>query len=158
MALEHCNCMALRKAARRVSNFYDAALSPSGIRATQFSILALLSDVGALSINDLAGRLDLDRTTMGKNLRPLTTARLVKITRSSADGRSRVASLTERGAATLGQARPLWRRAQEKFERANGKGRARDLRKILWRLRVDDPGLSSPSRRRAAAPASPRRP
>jgi DNA-binding MarR family transcriptional regulator len=138
MALEHCNCMALRKAARLVSNFYDAALAPSGIRATQYSILALLSEAGALSINDLASRLDLDRTTTGKNLRPLTTARLVKIARSSADGRSRVAELTERGAVTLRRARPLWRQAQEQFERANGKGLARDLRGILWNLRVQD--------------------
>ena len=117
MRLEDCSCMALRRAARRVSNYYDAVLSPSGVRATQYSILALLSDAGALSINDLASRLDLDRTTTGKNLRPLTTARLVKITRSSADGRSRVAELTERGAATLRRARPLWREAQAQFER-----------------------------------------
>ncbi len=136
MALEQCNCMALRKAARVVSNFYDAALSPSGIRATQYSILALLSEAGALSINDLASRLDLDRTTMGKNLRPLATTRLVKIVRSSADGRSRVAELTERGAATLRRARPLWRQAQDQFERANGKGLARDLRGILRNLRM----------------------
>src|SRR5262245_17960718 len=132
MALEQCNCMTLRKAARLVSNLYDAVLAPSGIRATQYSILALLSDAGDLSINDLASRLDLDRTTMGKNLRPLTTSKLVKITRSSADGRSRVAGLTERGATTLRRARPLWRQAQEQFERANGKGLARDLRGILW--------------------------
>ncbi len=136
MALEQCNCMALRKAARVVSNFYDAALSPSGVRATQYSILALLSEAGALSINDLASRLDLDRTTMGKNLRPLATTRLVKIVRSSADGRSRVAELTERGAATLRRARPLWRQAQDQFERANGKGLARDLRGILRNLRM----------------------
>ena len=136
MRLEDCNCMALRRAARRVSNYYDAALAPSGVRATQFSILALLSEASALSINDLASRLDLDRTTTGKNLRPLTTTRLVKITRSSADGRSRVAELTERGAATLRRARPLWRQAQEQFERANGKGLARDLRGILANLKV----------------------
>ncbi len=136
MALEQCNCMALRKADRVVSNFYDAALSPSGVRATQYSILALLSEAGALSINDLASRLDLDRTTMGKNLRPLATTRLVKIVRSSADGRSRVAELTERGAATLRRARPLWRQAQDQFERANGKGLARDLRGILRNLRM----------------------
>lgn len=123
--------MALRRAARRVSNFYDAALAPSGVRATQYAILAMLGETGALSINDLATRLDLDRTTMGKNLRPLATTRLVKITRSPADGRSRVASLTERGAETLRRARPLWRHAQEQFERANGKGPARDLRGIL---------------------------
>ena len=130
--------MALRRAARRISNFYDAVLAPSGVRVTQYAILTLLAEAGALAINDLATRLDLDRTTTGKNLRPLTTARLVKIARSSADGRSRVATLTERGADTLRRARPLWRQAQEQFERANGKGLARDLRGILWDIRVQD--------------------
>ena len=62
-----------------ISGSYDAALAPSGVRATQYSILALLSEAGSLSISDLASRLDLDRTTTGKNLRPLTTARLVRI-------------------------------------------------------------------------------
>jgi hypothetical protein len=118
MAVEDCNCMSLRRAARRVSNFYDAVLSPSGVRATQYSMLALLGEVGALSINDLV------------------TTRLVKIARSSADRRSRVASLTERGADTLRRARPLWRQAQEQFERANGKGLARDLRAMLRSIRV----------------------
>ncbi|MBL6651907.1 MAG: MarR family transcriptional regulator [Reyranella sp.] len=136
MAVEDRNCMSLRRAARRVSNFYDAVLSPSGVRATQYSMLALLGEVGALSINDLASRLDLDRTTTGKNLQPLVTTRLVKIARSSADRRSRVASLTERGADTLRRARPLWRQAQEQFERANGKGLARDLRAMLRSIRV----------------------
>ena len=58
MAIEDCNCMSLRKAARRISNFYDAMLSPTGLRATQYSILALLNELGAVSINDLACRLD----------------------------------------------------------------------------------------------------
>ena len=97
MTLERCNCMALRKAARRVSNFYDSVLAPSGLRTTQYSILALLSEVGEVSINDLARHLDLDRTTTGKNLRPLRVARLVKIAPSPDDGRSRLVTLTEGG-------------------------------------------------------------
>jgi DNA-binding MarR family transcriptional regulator len=136
MAIEDCNCMSLRKAARRVSNFYDAMLSPTGLRATQYGILALLNELGAASINDLAGRLDLDRTTTGKNMRPLTVAKLIKMKPSPTDGRSRVVQLTHHGAATLEAAKPLWRKAQQEFEHANGKSLARDLRRTLSTLRV----------------------
>jgi DNA-binding MarR family transcriptional regulator len=137
MAFEGCHCMALRRAARRVSNFYDSVLAPAGLRATQYSILALLSENGAVSINDLAHHLELDRTTTGKNLRPLTVARMVKITRSPTDGRARLAGLTKGGAATLKMARPLWKRAQTEFESSNGKKLARHLRQTLSELTVN---------------------
>lgn len=137
MAIEDCNCMSLRKAARKVSNFYDAVLSPSGLRATQYSILAVLSEFGSVSVNELAERLDLDRTTTGKNMQPLAFAKLIKIQPSPTDGRSRVAQLTQHGAAALKAARPLWRRAQQEFENANGTRLSRNLRRTLSTLKVN---------------------
>lgn len=137
MAIDDCHCMSLRKAARRISNFYDEMLTPAGVRATQYSILAVLHRLGGASINDLAHRLDLDRTTTGKNLRPLTVAGLIKVAPSPTDGRSRVVQLTPRGLATLEAARPLWRRAQQHFERANGAALSRELRQTLSALRVE---------------------
>src|SRR5215468_1808317 len=64
---EQCNCMALRRASRRITNFYDGKLAPTGLRVTQYAILALLGEHGSVSVNSLARHLDLDRTTMGKN-------------------------------------------------------------------------------------------
>lgn len=137
MELERCNCMTLRKAARRVSNFYDSVLAPSGLRATQYAILSLLNDVGAVSINDLAQHLELDRTTTGKNLRPLKAAKLLKLAPSPSDGRSRLVTLTDGGVRALRAARPLWRRAQAEFESSNGKKLASDLRQQLSELTVN---------------------
>lgn len=136
MAFERCNCMTLRKAARRVSNFYDDMLAPTGLRATQYSILALLSELEAVSINDLARHLDLDRTTTGKNLRPLALAKFITVTPSLTDGRSRTVGLTDKGIAILKAARPLWQRAQGKFESANGKKRSQNLRQALTSLTI----------------------
>jgi len=136
MAIEDCNCMILRKAARKVSNFYDAMLSPAGLRATQYAILVVVSELGAVSINDLADRLDLDRTTTGKNMRPLVLAKLIRMKPSPTDRRSRIVQLTQHGAARLEAAKPLWRRAQRAFESANGERSARDLRRALATLRV----------------------
>lgn len=132
-----CNCVALRRAARRISNFYDAELAPSGLRATQFAILALVNELGEASVNSVAEKLELDRTTAGKNLRPLEKAGLISVAASKTDARQRAISLTKAGGAALKQALPLWRRAQGRFEAANGTAKAAQLRVILRDLKID---------------------
>src|SRR5882757_1858061 len=136
MVIEQCNCMVLRRASRRISHFYDSKLAPAGLRTTQFSILALLGEQGGVSVNNLAERLDLDRTTMGKNLRPLERLKYVKITPSPTDGRSRTITLTNAGGAVLKAARHLWRRAQADFETANGSTAVGALRATLTNLKA----------------------
>jgi DNA-binding MarR family transcriptional regulator len=56
MAVEtqDCNCFALRSAARHITQFYDQFLAPSGLRATQFSILAKLRRLGPVTISEMA--------------------------------------------------------------------------------------------------------
>ncbi len=133
-----CNCMALRRAARSISNFYDSQLAPSGLRATQFAILALVNTLEEASVNAVAERLALDRTTAGKNLRPLEAAGLVSIAPSKKDGRQRAIRLTRAGKAALKTALPLWRRAQTQFEAANGADKAATLRTTLRTLKFQN--------------------
>ncbi len=130
-----CNCMALRRAARSISNFYDSQLAPSGLRATQFAILVLVNMLGEASVNAVAERLALDRTTAGKNLRPLEAAGLISIAPSKKDGRQRAIRLTKAGKTALKAAMPLWRRAQARFESANGADKAATLRATLRALK-----------------------
>ena len=134
-SLRDCNCVALRKAARRISNFYDAQLAASGLRATQFAILALVHELGEASVNVIAEKLALDRTTAGKNLRPLEQTGLVRVTPSKHDRRQRAISVTRAGQAALKIAVPLWRLAQNRFEAANGAENAAALREILRALK-----------------------
>jgi DNA-binding MarR family transcriptional regulator len=137
--IDGCNCMALRRASRRISQMYDEALGASGLRAAQFAILAMLHAADGLNVNELAERMDLDRTTMGKNLRPLERDGLVAVTVSSKDRRSRIVALTAAGQATLSTALPLWVGVQERFERENGRRRSRELRETLAELRTVTP-------------------
>src|SRR5579884_2504423 len=65
---ELCNCLAIRQAARHVSQLYDRYLAPTGLRGTQFSILAKLRRLGPTTINALARDLVMDRTTLGRNI------------------------------------------------------------------------------------------
>ena len=68
---QECNCFAVRSAARHVSQVYDQFLASSGLRTTQFSILAKLKQKGPLTINALAREMVMDRSTLGRNILPL---------------------------------------------------------------------------------------
>lgn len=131
-----CNCNALRSAARRVTNFYDRCLETSGLRVTQYIILALLVERPGLSVNELAEALELDRTTAGKNLRPLERDGLVRVVADEADGRSRRVELTGRGCAAFETAMPLWKSAQAALERRIGAEETIGLRHTLAAIDV----------------------
>jgi len=135
--IRDCNCASLRKAARRLTSFYDSQLAPSGLRATQFAILAFVNEVEEVSVNAIAERLGLDRTTAGKNLRPLEQSGFVEVTSAKHDGRQRAIRVTKAGDAALKVAVPLWRRAQERFETVNGPERAAALRDTLKSLEFE---------------------
>lgn len=126
---ELCTCLALRQAARHVSQFYDRALAGSGLRTTQFSILARLRR-GPSSIGDLAATLVMDRTTLGRAVRPLEREGLVAI-RPGTDPRSRELRLTAAGRARLQAASPAWSAAQSRFDAVFGSDRARALRGLM---------------------------
>ena len=121
-----CLCFNLRKAARAVTQLYDAALEPAGLRATQFSLLAVLAGRDAVTITDLARAMVMDRTTLTRNLRPLEKQGLVAIAPGD-DRRTREVSLTRRGRQTLKHATPCWRHAQTGMLDALGDRRARHL-------------------------------
>jgi DNA-binding MarR family transcriptional regulator len=128
-----CNCLALRQAARHVSQIYDGHLASEGLRTTQYSILAKLNRLGPLSINELAKSMVMDRTTLGRAIRPLERDRLLSIGAGD-DGRTRSLRLTPAGEARLKAATAKWREAQKQFEAAFGVGDAADLRTVLRRV------------------------
>jgi DNA-binding MarR family transcriptional regulator len=134
-----CHCGALRIAAKRVTAFYDGCLSPSGLSMAQFGLLNLIAAAGKESVNVLAGRAGLDRTTAGRSLRPLEKSGLVRIERSARDGRRRDITLTRAGKKALAQAEPLWHLAQQKFEEANGATASQSLRASLRTLNLENP-------------------
>jgi DNA-binding MarR family transcriptional regulator len=128
-----CNCLAVRQAARHVSQLYDRYLAAEGLRTTQYSILAKLSRVGPLSVNELASMMVMDRTALGRALRPLERDGLVAIG-PGRDGRTRGIRLTPTGAKRLKAAATRWREAQRQFEISYGVAAAASLRSALARV------------------------
>jgi DNA-binding MarR family transcriptional regulator len=129
-----CTCGSLRKASRRISQFYDAALAPVGIKSTQYSILSEVDRGGAagpMTMCELATAMVMDRSTLGHNLKPLERDDLVILKLSADDRRKRYVELTKKGRSLLLRSRRLWRRAEGRFEKIFGKESAAELRAVL---------------------------
>jgi DNA-binding MarR family transcriptional regulator len=107
-----CACANLRRAARAVTQVFDEALGPSGLRATQFTLLVTSRLMGESTINELAERMAMDRTTLSRNLKPLVRSGLLEV-RPGEDGRTRLVRLTPAGEHALEEAYPLWQQAQQ---------------------------------------------
>jgi DNA-binding MarR family transcriptional regulator len=128
---EECNCLAVRQAARHITQFYDQFLTPSGLRTTQFSILAKLRRLGPMTINALAAEMVMDRTTLGRNILPLERDGLVAVEQGSRDRRSKELRVTEAGEARFRAGMKGWAQAQWQFEKAFGAKRTADMRALL---------------------------
>lgn len=126
-----CNNLALRKAARYLGATYDRALAPTGLRATQFSILQKLSTHEQITISSLAEMIAMDRTTLASNLKPLAREGLVTVEPSPTDRRARIVTLTPDGLARMTAALPYWRTVQSEFEESFGGDNAAQLRAAL---------------------------
>ena len=129
-AVDLCACLSLRKAARAVTQLYDQSLEPSGLRATQFTVLAAVSLWQPAPLGRLAEALVMDRTTLSRNLRPLETRGLIRSERGR-DGRSRFLRLTAAGQRAVRRALPLWEKAEEQVAEGLGKRRLKALLKEL---------------------------
>ena len=106
-----CACFAVRRAARVITQHYDRALRPSGLRATQFTLLTMLGVGGPLPLSRVADRLGMERTTLTRNLKPLIDAGLIGAEHGD-DRRVRTIFITPKGHRAAVAALPDWRRAQ----------------------------------------------
>ncbi len=135
-----CCSTALRKATRRVTQLYDEALAPVGLRSTQYSILMELSRRAseAPTLQVLADALVMDRSALGHTLRPLERDGLLALQHGESDRRQRQVVLTRKGQALVARAQPLWQRAQDRFCEVFGEAEAAILRITLLDIAADE--------------------
>ena len=106
-----CACFAVRRAARVITQHYDWALRPSGLRTTQFTLLTMLALGGPMPLSRVADRLGMERTTLTRNLKPLLAGGLVSVGPGD-DRRVRTIAITAKGQRAAVAALPRWRSAQ----------------------------------------------
>jgi len=133
-----CNCTVLRKATRRVSQLYDVALAPCGLKTTQRAILAQIGRSESTNVGALANALVMDPGALAHTLRPLERDGLIGVTVNPDDRRHRLISLTLEGRKKLEESDVLWRKAQNGFSKAFGRAESEALRNMLELLLADD--------------------
>ena len=106
-----CLCIRMRRAAQKVTDFYDQMLSSTGLTVNQFSLLVNISRMEGCGTGELARKVGQEKSTLVRTLQPLIRNGLVK-DRSSEGERRRRLYLTPQGTATLTKAVPLWKKAQ----------------------------------------------
>jgi DNA-binding MarR family transcriptional regulator len=111
MACAGCFCLASRQAARRITRLYDSRMQPSGIRATQFTILSQLMLRGEMPIGKLASILGMERTTLTRNLTLLEQQKWIS-SKAGDDPRSRMIAITAQGRGMVRRGFPYWSKAQ----------------------------------------------
>jgi DNA-binding MarR family transcriptional regulator len=121
-----CACFKVRKAARAITKLYEDVLRPSGLRATQFSLLMATRVMGPVTVVRLAQVMVMDRTTLTRNLQILEKRGLIMI-KPGEDRREREVTLTAAGMEVLTKAVPLWEEAQERVQKGLGEERLQNL-------------------------------
>ena len=101
----------LRKTSHAITQLYDEFLQPSGLLGTQFRLLGAVASYGPVAIAPLANELNIDPTTLARNLKPLEREGFVEISIGD-DRRTRMVKITEKGRQALLKAVPLWEEAQ----------------------------------------------
>ena len=128
-----CLCFRARRAARAITRAYDTALRPTGLHATQVTMMnaIALGPEGAQPMGRLSAILALEISTLTRNLRALEKEGLVEIGRSHTDRRVRVVRLSEAGRKRLADALPLWKKAHGEIVAALGDEAAAALHAAL---------------------------
>jgi len=134
-----CACANLRRADRVVTQFYEAALRPAGLRITQFTLLQALQLAPGISQKQLGALLEIDSTTLTRTLAPLRRQGWLRSV-TGTDRRELRLSLTAAGKREYERALPYWQTAQKGLQRALGKknwdhliDRAVDTAKVMRR-------------------------
>ena len=114
-----CTGFNLKRATRVVQSLFDEAFKDVGLEGTQYTVLSHIFVAEPISLTKLADLMDLDRTTLARNLGPLEKKGFVEI-KTGSDKRAKLINTTDLGKEVLSKALPIWIETQEKIKTALG--------------------------------------
>ena len=128
-----CLCLNIRRASRAVTEYYEQILEPSGIKIAQYSLLRHLAQTEPATISELANSMRIDRTTLNRNMKPLSEAGLIAVNPGT-DPRSRQITLTKAGQDVLAKATLLWDEAQSALKEYMGDSEVEQFNRLVAKL------------------------
>lgn len=133
LEMPECICGALRMATRAITQLYDEAMRPSGLRVTQYSMLTRIARLQPVNAAVLESSLYADQTTLARALKVLEKDGLIRRV-ANPDKRIKRIELTALGRKRVDHARKLWVEAQGRMVGQIGKDTWRGTRDGLLRL------------------------
>jgi len=125
-----CTNFRLRRLTRMVSRHYDAHVAAAGLKTTQYSLLSHVLGLGPLRPVDLAREMNVDASTLTRNLKPMVAAGWLT-QEEGPDARSRLIAITDAGRAKRAEAQRLWRAAQTELNAMLGVERVLALHQLV---------------------------
>ena len=131
-----CLAVRLRMLNRVVTNIYDDALRPLGVKASQLNILVVTAKLGLARPADVCERLQLDISTLSRNAERMRAKGWLEVV-SDDDGRAQPFRLTAGGRRLLERAMPAWEVAQAKVKKLIGADTIASIDDAVQRIRSD---------------------
>ena len=128
-----CKCIGLRKASNNLTKIYDSALIKVGLKITQFSTLKNIQKSGKTNIRDLSSELELDRTTVLRNIEKLIKMDLVSYKYEN-DDKNKIIQLTTVGKSKLREAIIIWEETQHKYIKALGIKNYKEIDTLITKI------------------------
>jgi DNA-binding MarR family transcriptional regulator len=125
-----CTNFKLRQLTRLVSQHCETHFADTGLKTTQYSLLAHIDQLGPVQPSELARRMDLDVSTLSRNVQGLVAAGLVALAEGE-DARSHRLQLTEAGRAKRQAMKGSWKRAQLSLNARLGDDKVARLHALL---------------------------
>ena len=126
-----CTNLKLRQASRLVTRHYESFIRASGLKITQYSLLSHVVKLGPLRAGELAAVMQLDASTLSRNLQPLVDRGWLQVRAADEDARSRIVEATAAGAELRQQTQRAWKRAQLALNEQLGVERVARLHALL---------------------------
>lgn len=126
-----CTNLKLRQAGRLVARHYEGFVRPTGLKNTQYSLLSYVVKLGPLRAGDLAAAMQLDASTLSRNLQPLLEQGWVQVRAADDDARGRIVEATPAGQELRTSAQRAWKRAQVALNDRLGAERVAALHALL---------------------------
>jgi DNA-binding MarR family transcriptional regulator len=128
-----CVCKVVRDAAREITNAYDKALAPSGLRTTQYTMLSVLARQSTASVTQLSELLGIDQTTTTRNLSVLEDSGLISRVPHH-DPRVKLVKLTDKGKHKRQLAADRWEVMQDEITSNITKKEWKTFRSVLDKI------------------------
>ncbi len=124
-----CLAVRIRLLNRTVTNIFDAALRPLGVKVSQLNVLMVVAKRGPSSPGDVARRLNMEKSTLSRNVERMRTRGWLKVSEGDS-GRKQILDLGAAGRKLIEQSLPFWKKAQAQTEAMLGQRGARSIHRV----------------------------